>query len=367
LDSQPLRAAVAATIARVDEALSDLIPAYELAARANMPRAAFDYFAGGAGDETSLEESRVAWHRHRLRPRAFPGGAAPDLAIDVLETHVAMPVIVAPTAWHQLAHPAGEVETAAGVSAAGGLMVVATRSTMVIEEIAAALSGPWWYQVYVVNERRITEELVRRAVGLGAKVLMLTADTPYLGFKRRQDIPPVSIEQHLANFGRHLGSDTVAEDVAHSIDQDPSINFETIAWLRDIAGVPVLVKGVLRGDDAAACLDAGAAGVVVSNHGGRQLDRAIAPAVALPEVVAAVEGRGPVLVDGGVRSGTDVLIALALGATATMVGRPVLWALAAQGAAGVQRLLEGFRNELAHAMGLAGASTIERITRDLLA
>jgi 4-hydroxymandelate oxidase len=351
----------------VDEALSDLIPAYELAARANMPKAAFDYFAGGAGDETSLEESRVAWHRHRLRPHAFPGGGVPNLSIEVLETHVSMPVIVAPTAWHQLAHPAGEVETAVGVSAAGGLMVVATRSTMVIEEIAAALSGPWWYQVYVVNQRRITEELVRRAVGLGAKALMLTADTPYLGFKRRQDIPPVSIEQHLANFGAHLGSDTVAEDVAHSIDQDPSISFETIAWLRDIAGVPVLVKGVLRGDDAAACFDAGAAGVVVSNHGGRQLDRAIAPAVALPEVVAAVEGRGPVLVDGGVRSGTDVLVALALGATATMVGRPVLWALAAQGAAGVQRLLVGFRDELAHAMGLAGASTIERITRDLVA
>jgi len=259
-----------------------------------MSKEAFDYFAGGAGDETSLEESTVAWRRHRLRPHAFPGGAVPDLSIEVLDTPVSFPVIVAPTAWQQLAHPAGEVETAAGVSAAGGLMVVATRSTMVIEEIAGALSGPWWYQVYVVNERRITEELVRRAVGLGARALLLTADTPYLGFKRRQNVPPVSIEQHLANFGAHLGSGTVAEDVAHSIDQDASISFETIAWLRDLAGVPVLVKGVLRGDDAAACLDAGAAGVVVSNHGGRQLDRAIAPAVALPEVVAAVEGRGPV-------------------------------------------------------------------------
>jgi 4-hydroxymandelate oxidase len=196
---------------------------------------------------------------------------------------------------------------------------------------------------------------------------LLTADTPYLGFKRRQNVPPVSIEQHLANFGAHLGSGTVAADVAHSIDQDASISLQTIAWLRDLAGVPVLVKGVLRGDDAAACLDAGAAGVVVSNHGGRQLDRAIAPAVALPEVVAAVEGRGPVLVDGGVRSGTDVLVALALGATATMVGRPVLWALAAQGAAGVQRLLQGYRDELAHAMGLAGAATVARIARDLVA
>jgi 4-hydroxymandelate oxidase len=350
----------------VDEALSDVITAYELAARANVPHAAFDYVAAGAGDELSLEESRAAWRRHRLRPHAFPGSAVPDLSTEVLGTWLALPVLVAPTAWHQLVHPAGEVETATGVSAAGGLMVVATRSTMVIEEIAAALSGPWWYQVYVVNQRRITQELVLRAVGLGAKALMLTADTPYLGFKRRGHVPPVSIAQHLANFGSHLEPGTPAEDVAHSIDQDSSISLETIAWLRDLSGLPVLVKGVLRGDDAAACLDAGAAGVVVSNHGGRQLDRAIAPAFALPEVVAAVAGRGPVLVDGGIRSGTDVLVALALGATATMVGRPVLWALAAQGAAGVQRLLEGFGDDLAHAMGLAGAASIAGIQRDLV-
>jgi 4-hydroxymandelate oxidase len=351
----------------VDEALSDLIMAFELAARTNMAPAAFDYVTAGAGDEVSLEESRVAWRRHRLRPHAFPGAAVPDLSTEVLGTRLALPVVVAPTAWQQLAHPAGEVETATGVSAASGLMVVATRSTMLIDEIAAALSGPWWYQVYVVNDRRMTAELVRRAVRLGAKALMLTADTPYLGFKRRGNVPPLRFEQHLANFGAYLEADAAAELAAHSIDQDSSIGFETIGWLRDIAGVPVLVKGILRGDDAVACLDAGAAGVVVSNHGGRQLDRAIAPALALPGIVTAVEGRAPVLVDGGIRSGTDVLVALALGATAAMVGRPVLWALAAQGAAGVQRLLEGFRDELTHAMGLAGAATIAAIGRDLVA
>jgi 4-hydroxymandelate oxidase len=351
----------------VDEALSDLIMAFELVARWSMPQAAFDYIAAGAGDEVSLEESRVAWRRHRLRPHAFPGAAVPDLATEVLGTRLALPVVVAPTAWQQLAHPRGEVETAAGVSAAGGLMVVATRSTMVIEEIAAALSDPWWYQVYVVNDRRITTELVRRAVGLGAKALMLTADTPYLGFKRRGNVPPLRLEQHLANFGAHLEADLPAELVERSISQDSSIGFETIGWLRDLAEVPVLVKGILRADDAVACLDAGAAGIVVSNHGGRQLDRAIAPAVALPEIVAAIGGRAPVLVDGGIRSGTDVLVALALGAAAAMVGRPVLWGLAAEGAAGVQRLLDGFRDELAHAMGLSGAATIAGIGRDLVA
>jgi 4-hydroxymandelate oxidase len=353
-------------VGSMDRAVSDLIAEYELAARANLPAAAFDYFAGGAGDELSLEESLVAWRRHRLRPHAFPGAAVPDLSTTVLDTPLSSPVIVAPTAWQQVGHAMGEVEMARGVSAAGGLMVVATRSTSVIEDIAAALTGPWWYQVYVVKQRRITAELVQRAVGLGARALMLTADTPYIGFKRRGHVPPVTVEQHLVNFGRHLAPNAEVAEITRHIDQDASISLETIAWLRDTAGVPVLVKGILRGDDAAACLDAGAAGVVVSNHGGRQLDRAIATAVALPEVVTAVGGRGPVLVDGGMRSGIDVLVALALGATATMVGRPALWGLAAQGAAGVERILDGFRDELAHAMGLAGAPSIAAIGSDLV-
>ncbi|MGA7987227.1 MAG: alpha-hydroxy acid oxidase, partial [Candidatus Dormiibacterota bacterium] len=287
----------------MDRALSDLLAGYELTARGKLTQDAFDYFASGSFDEVSLEESRVIWRRHRLRPHAFPGAVIPDLFTEVVGTRLSMPVVVAPVAYQRGAHDLGEVEAARGVSAAGGLMVVATRATMVIEEIAAALDGPWWYQVYIVNERRITEELVRRAVGLGARALMLTADTPYLGFKRRGYVPPVSIEQHLVNFGTHLAPGTEISDVPHLINQDASIDLSTIAWLAELSGLPVLVKGVLRGDDAAACVDAGAAGIVVSNHGGRQLDRAIASAAALPEVVAAVEGRVPVLVDGGVRSG----------------------------------------------------------------
>jgi 4-hydroxymandelate oxidase len=350
----------------MDEALADLLAGYELAARTTLSAAAFDYIAAGAGDEVSLEESRIAWRRFRLRPHAFPGAAVPDLSLEILGTALAMPVLAAPTAWQQVAHPAGEVETARGVRAAGGLMVVATRATMVLEEIVAALDGPWWFQVYVVNDRAITAELVRRAAGLGARALLLTADTPYIGFKRRGHFAPVTTEQHLVNFGAHLGPDPDPGDIARRINQDATISLETIAWLADMSGLPVLVKGVLRGDDAAACMNAGAAGVVVSNHGGRQLDRAIATAVALPEVVAAVEGRGPVLVDGGIRSGTDVLVALALGATATMVGRPLLWGLVADGSAGVERVLEGFRDELAHAMGLAGVTRSAGIGRDLV-
>jgi 4-hydroxymandelate oxidase len=351
----------------VDESLSDLVVEHELAARANLPAEAFDYIAAGAGEELSLEESRAAWRRYRLRPRIFHGGAAPDLTTEVLGTHLAMPVVVAPTAYQQVAHPEGEVETARGVSSANGLMVVTTRATRTLEEIAAELGGPWWYQVYVVRERRLTEELIRRAAALGATALMLTVDTPYIGFKRRGHFAPLTIEQHLVNFGAHLTPGAAFDEVTASLEQDATISLETIAWLRDLAGLPVFVKGVLRADDAVACLDAGAAGVVVSNHGGRQLDRAMASAVALPEIVAAVEGRVPILVDGGIVSGTDVFVALALGATAAMIGRPILWGLAAGGASGVQRVLDGYRNELAHAMGLAGVAAVGEFSRDLVA
>jgi 4-hydroxymandelate oxidase len=350
----------------MEQSLSDLLVEYELAARSLMSPAAFDYVAAGAGDELSLEESRAAWRRHRLRPRMLRAPGSPDLTTTVLGADLAMPLVVAPTAYQSVVHSEGEEEMARGVTQAGGLLVVTTRATRRLEDIAAALTGPWWYQVYVVRERRLTEELVRRAAGLGATALVLTVDLPYIGFKRRGHTAPVSLEQHLVNFGSHLEPNAPFEQVTESINQDGSITFDTIAWLRDIAGLPVLVKGVLRGDDAAKCLEAGAAGVVVSNHGGRQLDRAIASAVALPEVVTAVGGRGVVLVDGSIRSGTDVLVALALGATATMVGRPVLWGLGAAGAGGVQRVLDTYREELDHAMGLAGVARIDDIARDLL-
>jgi 4-hydroxymandelate oxidase len=350
----------------MDQALTDILVEYELAARTTLPEAAFDYIAAGAGEELSLEESRAAWRRYRLRPRILRACGVPDMATDILGTPLAMPLIVAPTAYHVVAHAEGEAEMARGVSAAGGLMVVTTRATRVLEEIVAELPGPWWYQVYVIRERRMTEGMVRRAAGLGASALVFTVDLPYIGFKRRGHFAPVSREQHLVNFGAHVPPGATVEEIAAGMEQDISIGLETIAWLRDLSGLPVIVKGVLRGDDAAACLDAGAAGVVVSNHGGRQLDRAVASAVALPEIITAVGGRAPVLVDGGIVSGTDVFVALALGASAVLVGRPILWGLAAAGASGVKRVLDGYRDELDHAMGLAGVGAIGDFSSDLV-
>lgn len=300
------------------------------------------YWDGGAGDEATLREATAAWTRLRLRPRVLRDVSAVDTSLDLLGSRLATPVLVAPTALHGLAHPDAEAATARGAADAGSLLVLSTRSSRPLEEVPA---GPWWLQTYVVRDRGLTRALVQRAAAAGATALVLTGDTPYLGRRSVLGRAPLPPEQ----------------------EQDPSVGLEVIAELAAAAGLPVLVKGVLRGDDALACLAAGAAGIVVSNHGGRQLDRAVSTAEALPEVVDAVAGRAPVLVDGGLRCGLDVLCALALGADAVLLGRPVLWALAADGAAGVRACLAALTADLAHAMGLAGVRSLSELTRDLVA
>jgi 4-hydroxymandelate oxidase len=339
----------------------DLV-ALEEEASALLPGPTYDYLAGGAGDEQTLTDSVAAWDRIRLRPRVLRDVGQVDTTTTVLGTTIGSPVMVAPTAFHKLAHPEGEVETAKGAAAAGSLMVAATRSTTPLEDIAAAAAAPRWYQVYVLQERDHTADLVRRAAAAGYTALVLTGDTPMLGQRlrdvRNAFVLPANVGQSAMQAGAAVGS---------LVDQDPTITFEQIGWLHDLTGLPVLVKGVLRGDDARACLDAGAAGVCVSNHGGRQLDGAIASADALPEVVEAVGADGEVFVDGGIRRGVDVVRALALGARGVMIGRPVIWGLATGGADGVRRVLQGFQRELALAMALCGARTVDEVTKDLVA
>ena len=326
--------------------------------------ASLDYYATGSGEEVSLGEAERAWRAHRLRPHVLRDVGTVRTATTVLGTDLRSPIVVASTAWQMLGHPHGEVETARGTREADTLMVVATRASRRLEDIAAVLAGPWWFQVYVVRDRSLTRELVLRAVAAGARALLLTGDTPLFGRKPRQGDPPVTDDMYFVNFKDHLER---RSDARHATEADPTITVDTIAWLREMTGLPVLVKGVLRGDDARDCLDAGAAGVVVSNHGARQLDRAVSSAAALPEVVAAVGDAGAVLVDGGIRTGIDVLIALALGAHAVLIGRPVLWALACEGATGVAALLNSLRDDLVHAMMLAGVRDVSEITRDLIA
>ncbi|BCJ34763.1 alpha-hydroxy-acid oxidizing enzyme [Actinocatenispora thailandica] len=318
-----------------------------------LPREVHDYYATGSGDEVTLGEATAAWRRYRFRPRIGRDMTTIDTAIRLFGDELALPVLAAPTAFHRLAHPDGEVATIRGVHRAGSLLVLSSRCSRRIEDVAAAATGPWWFQVYLYAEASIGRQVVRRAVDAGAGALVLTMDTPYTAAKRRLSGVPVTDDDYLVNFVEHLPAGV---DPFEATTQDPACTLDALHELTG-HGIPVLAKGVLRGDDALACLDAGAAGIVVSNHGGRQLDRAVPTSDALTEVVAAVSGRVPVLVDGGIRSGLDVLTALGLGADAVLVGRPILWALAADGAAGVTAALDAVRDDLAAGLALAGATS----------
>ncbi len=343
------------------------------AAALRMHPAAADYVGTGAAGEVTLDEAELAWRDWRLLPSVLAGVGAASTQTRLLGSDLASPVLAAPTAYHRLAHPEGELATAAGVADAGSLMVLSTRTTVPLEQVGELLATrgtPWWWQSYLVRDRALTAGLARRAAAAGATAVVLTGDTPYVGLRARErhGPPTGTAELMWANLAQHLdggreegpeagatGDDTAHERVLErALEQSPA-TLDDIGWLAGLTGLPVLVKGVLSGADAVRCLDAGAAGVVVSNHGGRQLDRAVATARALPAVVDAVAGRAPVLVDGGVRSGLDVLVALALGADAVLLGRPVVWALAAQGSAGVTECLEAVRADLAHGLGLLGA------------
>ncbi|MBO1751995.1 alpha-hydroxy-acid oxidizing protein [Actinotalea sp. BY-33] len=339
---------------------------HEDKAAALLPAEVYDYFAAGAGAETTLHESRTAWEHYRVRPRVLRDVGRVDLPTSLLGAEVSSPVVLAPTAFQGLAHAEGERATARAAAATGSLLALSTRSSTPLEEVAAAGSAPWWFQVYAMRDRDLTLRLVERAVSAGARALVLTGDTPYVGIKRRVTGTRIAIpdDHFLVNLQQHL--DPGRADARRAAEQDPTITLEAISWLAEASGLPVLVKGVLRGDEAVACLDAGAAGVVVSNHGGRQLDRAVPSAIALPEVVDAVAGRAPVLVDGGIRSGLDCLVALALGASAVMVGRPVVWGLAAGGEAGVVEALEALRADLTHVMALTGAASLADLDRSLV-
>jgi len=318
----------------------------------------YDYYAGGSGSEQTLRASVSAWQQHWLMPRVLRDVSAIDTSVrlpGLPETAAGTPIAVAPTGFQALAHAEGEVATARGAARAGALMVLSTRSSAKIEEVAEAVAGEggaWWFQVYVMRDRTLTARLVERAVAAGARVLVLTGDTPVVGRKRRDRTEGVvSDAQMLANIGPLADLSLTG--------QAADVTFADIGWLARLGGgVPVLVKGVLRADDARACVAAGAAGVIVSNHGGRQLDRAVPTALALPAVAAELGSSVPVFADGGLRTGADVLTALGLGARAVFLGRPVLWALTCGGADGVRDLLTGLTGDLAHAMALAGAATV---------
>lgn len=345
----------------------------ESMARSEIDQAAFDYIAGGSGDEATLVGNETGWQRYQLVHRVLRDVSERDLATQALGQRLDWPVLVAPTAFHKLVHPEGEVATARGAARADTAMVASTLSTTSLEAIAEAGASPLFFQLYVYRDRELTERLVRRAEDAGYQALLVTVDSPVWG-KRERDLEngfalPEGLG--LANFpemDQESLPDEAGDSLAAYVERqlDPSLSWEAIEWLASLTELPVLVKGLVHPEDARRAVEHGVAGIVVSNHGGRQLDWGVPTAVALPDVVEAVQGEVEVLVDGGIRRGTDVVKALALGADAVLVGRPVLWALAIDGAKGVQRALELLREETDNAMALAGAATVDEVTRDIV-
>ena len=343
----------------------------EREARHAIGEMAYAYYSGGADDERLLQGNVEAWSHWQLHPHVLAGIAEVSTATTLLGSPVSSPVAIAPTAIQGLAHPEGEVASARGTAEVGALLILSSLATCPLEDVAAAApDATRWMQIYILRERARTEELVRRAAAHGYRALVLTADAPVSGLRLRE-----------WRIGVHLPDDlalpNLAGDSTESARQggfmavvtrefEPALTPDDIGWLAALSSLPVVVKGVQRADDAVRCVDAGAAAVVVSNHGARQLADAPATADILPEVVDAVAGRAEVYVDGGVRRAPDVVKALALGARATLVGRPSLWALATGGSEGVAGLLRWYESELRRTMALCGASTVADLDRDLV-
>jgi 4-hydroxymandelate oxidase len=348
---------------------------YEREAERRIPPAHWGYIAGGANDEVTLGANRAAFDRILIRYRTMVDVTQRDLRTTVLGVPVSMPVLVAPTAMQKLAHPGGECATSRAARNAGTMMITSTTATTRLGDVIAASPGPMWFQLYLYQDRGKSRALIEEALRAGYTGVVLTVDAPVLGRRERDIRLGFSLPKGLTIVNAAVaGMDVVPEasDEASGLMlhfrslHDAALTPKDIAWVQDVSGLPVIVKGIVRGDDAIRAIEHGAQAIVVSNHGGRQLDTSIPSIIALPEVVEAVDGRAEVYVDGGIRRGTDVIKAIALGARAVLLGRPVLWGLAVDGEVGVGRVLELVRQEIDLAMALAGARNVTELTRDLV-
>jgi 4-hydroxymandelate oxidase len=325
---------------------------YERAARERIDPVAWEYIASGAADEITVRWNIDAYRSLRLVPRQLRDVSTLNLGVDLLGHRLGHPILLAPTACHKLAHADGEVGTARGARAAGAGMVLSSYSTAPVEDVAAEKPPLFWFQLYV-QDRAYTERLVRRAVAAGATAIAVTIDTPVSGARNRQDRSGFAFPKNLPHISGNR--------------PEHPLTWKDLEWIQRAASVPILLKGVLHPDDADRGVKAGAAGIMVSNHGGRNLDTAVPTIDALPAIVDKVGGRVPVIVDGGIRRGTDVLKALAYGARAVMIGRPYVHGLAVNGAQGVEAVIGILRHELELAMALSGCPTIASIDRGILA
>ncbi len=363
-------------------------------ARRELPQPIFDFADGAAEDEKTLRQNESAFDGFSMIPRPLRGAASRDLSITLFGDTLALPVLVGPTGLSGLFWPDGERQTALAAKAAGTVFCLSHGSTCTMEELATTSASPRWMQVFIYKDRQFTEEFCRRAEAANFDALILTIDNQIPG-KRERDlkngftIPPTFDWQAYLGmisryrwiwrmrhalkgmtFGNYQRPNETADlsTLAARMGEmlDPAMNWDDVKWLRRIWKKPLLIKGILHPEDAAKAIDLGVDGIIVSNHGGRQLDGAIATANALGAIADQVKGQVPVLIDGGIRRGTDVVKALALGATACLIGRPQLWGVAVAGQAGVERVLEIYAQEIDMAMGLCGLSRISEISKDLL-
>jgi 4-hydroxymandelate oxidase len=336
---------------------------YERRAAQLLPESALAYYAGGAMDERTLADNRATFVRRRIVPRVMTDVSRIDASIEILGRRWRSPIWICPTAFHRLAHPDGEMATARAAASRDIRLTVSTSSSTDMAEIAA-VGGPRWFQVYLLADLGARRALVERAVGSGYEALVFTVDLQRIGRRERDirvgfELPDgVTVPNIIAATGLRPEDASTASFVDH-------VTWDDLEWLAGF-GLPVILKGVLHPDDARLAIEHGAAAVAVSNHGGRQLDAAIASLDALPAIVEAVGGRVPVLMDGGIRRGTDALIALALGATGVGIGRPILWGLAVDGEAGVGRILDLLIDELDNAMALAGVARLADLSPALI-
>ncbi|MGA7489148.1 MAG: alpha-hydroxy acid oxidase [Xanthobacteraceae bacterium] len=342
--------------------------ALEDKARARLAPGAYAFAAAGADDEITLAANIAGWRRLRLRPCVLNDIAKIDTGVSVLGARLASPVMVAPFGRHKLFHPEGERATARGAAAAGTAFILPTTSTVSIEDVATEPEAPRWFQLYLPPDRALTESLVDRAAATGFRALVLTVDQPVYGSSPRAARAPLEPSPDIRNA--NLPGQPIAQHSyksGHTGTMTFPATLRDLEWLVRRSRLDVVVKGVLRGDDAVRCVEAGAKAIIVSNHGGRHLDGTIATADALPEIADAIAGSAELYVDGGIRRGTDIIKALALGARAVLLARPVIWGLALDGAEGVRAVLDHLRAELARSMALCGVARLDDIGADLVA
>jgi 4-hydroxymandelate oxidase len=338
------------------------LPDFEPAAKQVLPHAVYEYIAGGAGNEITLADNEKAYDRIRIWPRVLTDVRSVDTRVSLFGNELRSPVLLAPAAYQKTMHPLGEMATTLGAGKAGVPFVVSTNTTVAIEELAGVATGPLWFQLYVQHDRNLTLDLIRQVEAAGCEAICITVDTPVLGVRTRQfragfQLPPGIVTPHNRSGSGARGK------------MDPNLHsplrWEDVAWLRSVVKTKLWLKGILHPEDAHQAIQMGVDGIMVSNHGARNLDTVPATIDALPAIASKVSGRVPVIVDGGIRRGTDVLKALARGATAVMIGRPYLYALSVGGEEGVARCVDLLLREFAYAMALAGKASVTELDQSL--